>query len=123
MNAQSTVAKRERIGGRWPPAGGALAFWPWQAGWRSDWVAVVDRLTMPDEGGSRALSWSGQDSMIASAAGVAGRSNKELHGRGAHVDRSLVDRRSVEQDGATALEFAGDQYQFRRRRNPIIGSV
>jgi hypothetical protein len=79
MKAQSSIAKRERIGSRSPAAaGGALIIVALASGLALGLGAVVDRLTMPDEEARVLSSAAAQDSTIASAAGVAGRSNKEL---------------------------------------------
>jgi hypothetical protein len=81
MRAQSSIAKRERIGGKSPAAGGALVIVALASGLAVGLGAVGDRLTTPDEEEARVLSASAaQDSPIESGADVAGRSNKELPG-------------------------------------------
>jgi hypothetical protein len=112
MQAQFTMAKHERIGGRWSAVGGALVILALASGLAFGLGAVVDRLTMPDEEARVLSAGAGQDSTIASAAGVAGRSNRELPATARVSVAHAVDRRLVEQDGATAWSLR-DQYQFR----------
>jgi hypothetical protein len=79
MKAQSPIAQRERIGGRWPAAaGGAVVILALASGLALGLGAVVDRLTTPDEEARALSAGAGQDSLVASAAGVVGRSIKDL---------------------------------------------
>jgi hypothetical protein len=112
MKAQLTIAKPERIGGRWSAVGGALVILALASGLALGLGAVVDRLTMPDDDGRVLSVGAGQDSTIASAAGGAGLSNRELPATARVSVAHVVDRRPVEQDGATAWSLR-DQYQFR----------